>query len=127
MIEKIKNETQKWVLIACGIFILNFFSHLYNGYLLGVEFNSESVGGFLLLSLILTGLLSGSGYLGAKVFFFFMLFFNLLAISYMLYITLSHAAPNWEDIISMISFMIVIGLGLIFGVIGQVIYNAKKK
>ncbi len=126
MIETIKEESKKWFMLACAIFIFNFLCHLYNGYLLGVEINSESVGGFLFLSLILTGLMSIGGYLGAKVFFSIMVSFNVLALGYMFYITFSRSTPNWDDIISMISFLVVIGFGVIFGVLGQVIYNAKK-
>lgn len=127
MIEDLKQHSKMWILIALLIFVFNFLGLIYVNHVLNNIFDYESISGFLLLALMIAILLGITGYLGAKIFFRISLVFNGLALLYMIYISINQPFANWDDIISMIYFLLILGVGVIIGAISQLWYNFKKK
>ena len=87
----------------------------------------ENISGFFLLSLITAVLISLGGYLGARVYFGIAAIFNILGIIYMLLVSIFRTAEGWSDLVSIISLMSAIVVGLVLGIIGQVIALLVKK
>lgn len=123
----LRNHFRKWLLISFFVFLLNFFGLLWVNFLLDNLYNYENVSGFIFLSLIIAGLLGIMGYLGLKIFFSVASVFNVIAIIIMLYVTYNRNLDNWNDIISMVYFLMFFGFGVLIGIAGQAWHNAKRK
>ena len=120
--------SKKWIIMLVALFLLTFISLIIVGQILNLNLAFENISGFVLLSLITAVLISLGGYLGARVYFGIAAIFNIIGIIYMLYISLNRTAEGWSDLVSIISLMSAIVIGLILGIVVQVIaYLIKKK
>ncbi|MDD2370404.1 MAG: hypothetical protein PHQ32_00185 [Firmicutes bacterium] len=128
--QKVPNKySKKWFPILATILIINFISLFSASKILGSDISSANIISFAILSLSISILITVGGFLGAKIHFITASIFNLASIVYMLYITISKSAEGWSDLVGIISYLTIIIIGLIAGLIIQLIYTivTKKK
>lgn len=113
--------SKKWVYVLVTIFTLTFFSLMIVRYILNTNIAFENIIAFALLSLIVAFIITIGGYLGGKTYFWITLFFNIMGIIYMLYVSINKTSEGWSDLVSIISYMFSVGIGVILGIVVQVI------
>lgn len=119
--------SKKWLISLVALFLLTFISLIIVSQILNINLAFENISGFFLLSLITAVLISLGGFLGARVYFGIAAIFNILGIIYMLYVTIFRTAEGWSDLVSIISLMLAVLVGLVLGIIGQAIAVLVKK
>lgn len=121
--------SKQWLYIFIALFLLTFTSLFSVGKILDLSIKFENISGFAFLSLIVATILSAGGFLGAKGFFGVALGFNIVGIIYMLYVSVNKTAEGWSDLVSIISYLVTLGLGLFLGIITQSVmfFMSKKK
>lgn len=110
----------KWIYILIALFILTFVSMLLVITILDLSIGFDNISGFALLSLAVSLSIGLGGLLGAKAYFKTALVFNILGILYMLYIIIFRTAEGWSDLVSIISYLLLLSIGIILGVIVQI-------
>ncbi len=118
---------KKWFLMGIIIMLINFSFLMIIANLLAIKVEYENISGFLMLSSLLAIIITFGDYFKYKIYFYTMIIFNILAIVYCLYAAINRVFENWNDLIVMIYFLMIMGLGIIIGVVGQVIYFRRKK
>ncbi len=119
--------SKKWPYILIAIFGLNFIALLAQSQILNTNINAANIISFAILSLSISLLITVGGFLGGKIYFITASLFDLAGIIYMLYITLNKTAEGWSDLVGIISFLTTIILGLILGLLTQIIYTIITK
>lgn len=116
--------SKKWLLFFAALFLLSFIPFICLSQMLNF-----SVVGVGILSLIVALVISIGGYLEAKVYFLTASVFDIIGIIYMLYIALNKTAEGWSDLVSIISYLFIVGIGIVLGVVIQVImfFISKRK
>ncbi len=113
-----EKHSKKWLYHGIGIFLITFFALLVNAVLLAILSVETSII-YALVSLFVALAISGGGYLGAKTYFYTALFFNIIGIIYMLYISINQAAEGWSDLVSMISYFFIMVIGILIGLVAE--------
>lgn len=119
MVKLPKKYSVKWILILVALFLLTFVSMFLVTTILALSISLENISGFALLSLAVSLAIGVGGVLGLKAYFKTALVFNILGIIYMLSITIFRTAEGWSDLVSIISYLFILAIGIILGVIVQ--------
>lgn len=128
MIKLPEKHSVKWFYIAAVILILTFIVLIAFSRLSGINIGMQNIIGFVLLSVIITAVINAGGFLGAKIYFRTSLIFYIIAAIYMLYIAISRTAEGWTDLVGIISYMFIIAIGVIAGIILQgIIFIVSKR
>ncbi len=127
MNKAVKKYLKKSMILMVLILIVNFLSFICVGIVLNINIASENISGFALLSIMVASIIAIGHYLDKKTYFITMLIFNVIAIFYMLYISLNKTAENWSDLVSIISYLFTMGIGLITATIIQSVVILKKR
>lgn len=121
----------KWIYILVALFLLTFVSMFIVTTILDLSISIDNISGFAMLSLAVSLSIGLGGLLGLKAYFKTALVFNILGIIYMMSVTIFRTAEGWSDLVSIISYLFMLSIGIILGVIVQfaiiLIANYKKK
>lgn len=109
----------KWLYILIALFFLTFASMYLVITILELSIGFDNISGFALLSLAVSLSIGIGGLLGLKAYFKTALLFNILGIIYMLSITIFRTAEGWSDLVSIISYLFFLALGIFLGIIVQ--------
>ena len=112
-------QSKKWFYISLSLFLMTFISLIIVSQILSINIELENIGGFILLSFFTAITISVGGYIGADVYFVISFVFYILGLIYMFYVSITKTAEGWSDLVSIISFLITIGLGVLLGIVGQ--------
>ena len=112
-------QSKKWFYISLSLFLMTFISLIIVSQILSINIELENIGGFILLSFFTAITISVGGYIGADVYFVIAFVFYILGLIYMFYVSITKTAEGWSDLVSIISFLITIGLGVLLGIVGQ--------
>lgn len=130
MITLPKKYSIKWILIIVALFILTFVSMFLGTTILALSASLENIGGFAILSLTVSLAIGIGGLIGAKSYFKVALTANIIGIIYMLAISALNTAEGWSDLVSIISYLFILSIGIILGMLYQLILilmNLYKK
>ncbi len=120
----------KWIYILVALFLLTFVSMFIVTTILDLSISIDNISGFALLSLAVSLTIGLGGLLGLKAYFKTAFVFNILGIIYMMSVTIFRTAEGWSDLVSIISYLFMLSIGIILGVIVQfaviLITNYKK-
>lgn len=120
---KLPNKySKKWLVVFIALFLLSFVPFIFLSQIL--NFSIVGVG---ILSFIVALIIGVGGYLGAKAYFFTASVFNIIGIFYMLFIAINKTAEGWSDLVSIISYLFIVGIGIILGVVIQVVLFLVSK
>jgi hypothetical protein len=111
--------SKKWLYITILLFFLTFISLYFLGKILNINIGAENISGFALLSFYLAIIISIGGYLGATVYFCTAVIFHILGIIYMIYVSINRTAEGWSDLVSILSFLLTVGIGIFLGLVLQ--------
>ncbi|ANB60571.1 hypothetical protein [Anoxybacteroides amylolyticum] len=117
----------RWVWLTGGIFLLLFIVLLLSRFMLHMEIDSKNVTAFSLISLLLAIAAGIGGFFGGTTYFSVSLTFYAGGVFYLLYLSWTRANDGWSDLTSIISFLFVAGLGIVFGVVAQLIRILTKR
>lgn len=109
----------KWLYILIALFLLTFASMYLVITILELSVGFDNISGFALLSLAVSLSIGIGGLLGLKAYFKTALLFNIIGIIYMLSVTIFITAEGWSDLVSIISYLFFLSLGIFLGVIVQ--------
>lgn len=121
MITLPKKYSIKWILIIVALFILSFVSMFLGTSILALSASLENIGGFAILSLIVSLTIGIGGLIGAKSYFKIALTANIIGIIYMLVISALNTAEGWSDLVSIISYLFILSIGIVLGMVYQLI------
>jgi hypothetical protein len=133
MIKLPQKYSIKWIYILVALFLLTFISMFIVTSILALSVSLENIGGFAILSLAVSLAIGIGGLIGAKAYFNIALIFNILGIIYMLTVSIFRTAEGWSDLISIISYLFVLAIGIVLGMLVQLIiiliacYKKKRK
>lgn len=119
--------SKKWMYIMVVLFLLTFSALIAVGVILEIDIGAENISGFAFLSLVVSIGISVGGYLGAWAYFYTALVFNILGIVYMLYVSINRTAEGWSDLVSIISYLFTLGLGISLGILIQSVITIRSK
>ena len=114
-------QSKKWFYISLSLFLMTFISLIIVSQILSINIELENIGGFILLSFFTAITISIGGYIGADVYFVIAFVFYILGLIYMFYVSITKTAEGWSDLVSIISFLVTVGLGVFLGIVGQVL------
>lgn len=121
-----KKFSKWWFLFALLIFAVVIGAFLYVPWTLGSEITMENIQGFALLGGIVALVLAGGGFFGGRVFFVLGLLVNLFGLGYMIYLAMARTAQGWSDLASIMSYLFLASLGILLGIIGQLIASIRR-
>jgi hypothetical protein len=120
-------HSKKWVLVFIALFLLTLVSLISVGKILSINIGAENIAGFALLSAFVSVIISVGGFLGARLYFITASIFDLLGIVYMLYVSINRTAEGWSDLVSIISYLFTLAIGLILGLVIQLVAFLMSK
>lgn len=121
-----KKFSPVWLLMALIVFGLVVGAMYYVSWSLGAEVTEQNWKGFALLGGIMAILLAGGGFLGGRVYFLIASIVNVGGLIYMIYLAFARTAEGWSDLVSVISYLFLSGVGVVLGIIGQLIASIRK-
>ncbi len=119
MFELPAKKSKKWMYILLSLFLMTFISLIIVSQILRINIELENISGFILLSFFIATTISVGGYIGADVYFVIAFIFYILGLIYMFYVSITKTAEGWSDLVSIISFLVTVGLGVLLGIVGQ--------
>jgi hypothetical protein len=116
-----------WSTVTAGLFVVLLILLTASRLLSGLETDGRSLIGFAILASIAALAAGAGGFLGGKIYFVVVTFSYAMGILYMLYILLTQASGGWSDITSVISFMTIALIGIISGLVVQIVWSLARK
>lgn len=117
----------KWLPILMALFLLTFISMFLVTTILDLNISLENIGGFAILSLAVSLAIGIGGILGSSAYFITALLFNILGIIYTFIITIFRTAEGWSDLVGIVSYLFLLTVGIILGVVLQLIIILLRK
>lgn len=119
--------SNKWAYIFVALFGTTFLAFVLYSVILDRTIATRNLGGFALLSLLVAVIISAGGFLGAKGYFYTVLLFDLLGLIYMIYICINQTGDGFTDLISLMSYLFTLGIGIVLGIVVQVVLYIRSK
>ena len=129
MVKLPQKHSKKWLYITLGLFFATFFALIFTANTLNIDIAARNLAGFAILSIVITAVISIGGYWGATAYFYTSLIALIIAMGYMLYISINKTAEGWSNLVSMTSFIFIVAIGIVAALIVQGILSfvSKKK
>lgn len=121
MIKLPAKHSKNWAFITLALFLITFAAMIAIAMILKTPIAFENISGFVVFSFFVSVIISIGGFLGAKAYFFTALAMDVIGIIYMLVISITRTAEGWSDLVSIISYMFMLGVGIILGIVIQLI------
>lgn len=107
-------KATSWFKLVFVLFLVNFTAFITSRYILNAEVTAQNYFAFVILSVIIS-CLSMVGYWGMRVWSLSTIVGNIIAILYILYMSIFNISDGWTDIASLLGTLMIIGLGFILG------------
>lgn len=118
---------KKWFVILGGIFIFTLALFIIFKLILGPEISGRNIMGFAILSTLTSLITTIGGYLGFKVYFGISTISNIVGLIYMLYIAISQQAAGWTDLVGIMAYMFIMGIGILSGIVVEALVRLVRK
>lgn len=115
-----------WFLFAIIIFILVVGAMAYISWTLDMGIETENLQGYALVGLAMALVLAGGGFFGARIYFVIAFIVNIFGLGYMIYLAMVRTANGWSDLVSFLSYLFLSALGVLLGIIVQLIASIRK-
>ncbi len=112
--------SSRWINVLAIVFIANIAALFISRALIGQTTTTANMAAFVGLSLGIA-IVSCLGYFGFEVFSLLVLAGNLMGIIYLFFIILTNASQGWNDLTSLIGLFYFVAMGVVFGIMMQVI------
>ncbi len=117
-------KSKKWMYVLIGVFIINIAALYVSRIMAGSSMDTKNYVSFALIS-IAASIFSLAGFFGKRRFSYTYMAFNIGGIIYMLYITIGGKNNGWSDLTSIAGYMFLSLLGLLLGILTEVIGRKK--
>lgn len=111
-------DSQKWFLVMLITWFINLGALVISRYQVGASFDVTVTMALASLSLLIA-FITTLGYFGVDAFTKTIVFFDLIAIFNLLFITTTRAQDGWSDITSLLNYIFFLVIGVIAGVLIQ--------
>lgn len=125
-----KDKRIFWLLIFVGYTFLNFIGFMLSRLIIKTNLPLRIVLNIFLLSLVVAIIPCIVGYFKRKLFFIIYTSFNIIAITYLLYVVSTQNLDGWSDLISFVGFLFILIIGFVIALIselGSMVYKKYKK
>lgn len=120
-------HSKKWlwtfIIYAISLFAVFIVTRLF----LDTELTGTNLLAFAILAIVSALIPCLGGLLGARVFFIVSVLSSIIAVLYMFFIVISNIAPGWEDLTSVISYLVISVAGTTIALISEIISFLVKK
>ena len=116
-----KEKSMKWFLFFISVFIANFAGLMISRSLIDGSARIKTIIGFAILALLIA-IIESIGYFGVRIFSYTFFVVNLFSIIYLFIIILTNKNSGWEDITSVISYIVINGVGIVIGLLVQLFF-----
>lgn len=113
-----KPKSKKWLYVFLLVFIINFLALIIGQRILIPKLSFQNILSFFLLSIVISGI-SSFGYFGMEIFSPVFMLTNVISITYYFIILIKNNDTGWADLTSIISYLFVLAIGIILGLIGE--------
>lgn len=120
-------HSKKWLWTFTIYAICLFAVFIVTRLFLNTQLTSTNLFAFAVLALVSAFIPCLGGFLGARVFFIVGALSSIIAVLYMLFIVISNIAPGWEDLTSVISYLVISVAGTTIALISEIIVFLVKK
>ncbi len=120
-------RSNTWIVVCIIYTLFVLASFVINRILIQTFSLTNEMVRLLIFSIIVAILPCLAGYFGQQLFFYIYSIFTLVGIVYMMYIVNANVAPGWEDLTSIISFIVIVLIGCIVAFVAQLVYYITKK
>lgn len=127
MLKLPQKHSKKWLYITVGLFLATFIALIFTANTLNIDIAAQNLAGFAILSIVITAIISIGGYLGATAYFYTSLIALIIAMGYMLYISINKTAEGWSDLVSITSFIVIVAIGVVSAIAIQGILSFVSK
>jgi hypothetical protein len=119
--------SKKWFVILVAMFVFTFAFLIIFKLILQADISQRNIMGFALMSSLASLIITIGGYLGFKAYFYILFSSNIAGILYMLYLAVNRSAAGWTDLVAVMAYMFIMGIGVLIGITVQlVLYFVKK-
>ena len=115
-------RSNKWIIVCIIYTLLILTSFVINRILIQTFSMSIEMLRLLFFSVLVAIPPCLAGYIGQQLFFYLYSLFTIIGIVYMMYIVYANVAQGWEDLISILSFIMIVLVGFVVSFIAQLIY-----
>lgn len=115
-----------WVGYALISFFLNLTALLASRVVVSGTINLQNIIGFSILSLIISVLIL-LGYFGFTYFIKSLVVTNIIAVIYLFYAVLNNVSDGWTDLISIFSFLTILLIGFVCGILFEITMRILRK
>ncbi|GGJ61992.1 hypothetical protein GGR02_001109 [Anoxybacillus voinovskiensis] len=119
--------SSRWYWITGGVFLLLFIMLLLSRFMLHVAVDAKNVIAFLIVSFLLAMIAGVGGFFGGTTYFTVSFSFYVIAIMYLLFLSWTRANDGWSDLTSIIAFLFLAGIGMVAGVLAQLVRILIKR
>lgn len=119
--------SSRWSFVIGGVFLLLFIMLLLSRFMLHVAVDAKNVIAFFIVSFLLAVVAGGGGFFGGAIYFIVSFSFYVIAIIYLLFLSWTRANDGWSDLTSIVAFLFLAGLGIVSGVVAQLIRILTKR
>ncbi|MBM7581852.1 membrane-associated HD superfamily phosphohydrolase [Caldicoprobacter guelmensis] len=127
MITLPERYSRKWLVVLAVLFVLTFVLFIIFKVVLHADITQKNILGFSILSALVSLVITTGGFLGFKVYFCISTASNVLGLLYMLYIAVDQSAPGWTDLVAIMAYMFIMGIGVLGGIVVQALVGLIKK
>lgn len=118
---------KKWFVILGIIFIFTLGLFLIFKLILQIGISGRNIVGFAILSTLVSLVVTTGGFLGFRIYFCISTASNVLGLLYMLYIAVKQSAPGWTDLVAIMAYIFLMGIGILGGIVVEVLVRLVKK
>ena len=119
-------NSQSWFYIWAVTFVGNTLLLIISRALLNQEITAQNILGFSIVSFLIT-LFVLPGYFGWRLLSFGVLLGNIVGLIYLFYLILTVKNDGWIDLTSIFAFLSVVVIGLITGILAQIVIPLTKR
>jgi hypothetical protein len=123
-------KSNKWLGVFLLYILVVLISFIATRVILDRTLSVDYVVRLLIISLGSAILPCLCGYFGKRVFFLVYTLSVIIGIVSMFYIVIADTSPGWGDLSSIVSYVLIIGIGILLALIAEVIayfINARRK
>lgn len=121
-----EKRSHKWYFVMGGVFFINIAALLFSRLLVGQSITLKNAVGFGIISTIISFFVL-PGFFGFQTYTLAVLLGNFTGITYMLYLILSRIKDGWADLTSIFSFLTLVVIGVVTGILAQIVVWAISR
>lgn len=125
----LQKRSPEWLYVLLAIFILNIASFVAYQLILDIPLSLSTLIGFKGLSIVIA-IIASLGYFGFAVFSLSFIIADIIGLCYMFFIIITEKSNGWADLTSIAALATFLFVGIIVGILLQIIYfifNNKKR